>query len=73
MTTNQTTVPDADQFRPGDVWNNSRGTPHRVLRIERRVAYMVNEVSGRTYSRPWDDLGWKSGRPWVRVSCGPTK
>lgn len=61
--------PDADQFRAGDVWENSRGTRHRVLRVERRVAHLVNEKTGRTCSRAWDDLGWKSGRLWVRLSC----
>lgn len=62
--------PDADQFRAGDVWENSRGTRHRVLRVERRVAHLVSEKTGRTCNRAWDDLGWKSGRLWVRVSCG---
>lgn len=62
--------PDANQFRVGDVWENSNGVPHRVLRVESRVAHMVNEKTGRAYRRPWDDLGWKSGKPWVRVSSG---
>ncbi len=68
----QTREPDADCFRAGDVWENSRGARHKVLRIERRIAYMINEGTGRTYHRAWDDLGWKSGRLWVRVSCGVT-
>ena len=62
--------PDADELRAGDVWENSQGTRHRVLRVERRVAHLVNEKTGRTCNRAWDDLGWKSGRLWVRVSCG---
>lgn len=62
--------PPADQFRKGDVWNNSRGTPFLVQVIRQGVAHMVNLKTHRTYNRPWDDLGWKSGRPWVRVSCG---
>ena len=59
----------ADQFRAGDVWENSQGTRHRVLRVEKRVARMINERTGRTCHRGWDDLGWKTGRIWVRVSC----
>ena len=61
---------DADQFRAGDVWENSQGTRHRVLSVERLVAHLVNEKTGRTCNQPWDDLGWKSGRLWLRVSCG---
>ena len=33
---------DADCFWRGDVWHNSRGTDFRVLRVEGRVAHMVN-------------------------------
>lgn len=66
----QRAEPDPDQFRVGDVWENSRGTPHRVIRVERGIAHMVNEKTGRTHNRAWDDIGWKSGRPWVRLSCG---
>lgn len=62
--------PPADQFRQGDLWQNSRGTPHRVLRIENRVAHMINENTGRTHSRAWDDIGVHSGRPWVRLESG---
>ncbi|MFY2597286.1 hypothetical protein ACOTHJ_16025 [Achromobacter xylosoxidans] len=63
--------PPADQFRPGDVWNNSRGTPHRVDTVVRRGrAHMTNLKTMRTVNRAWDDIGWKSGKPWVRVSCG---
>lgn len=62
--------PDADQFRAGDVWENSNGTRHRVLLVERKRAHLVNEKTGRTCNRAWDDLGLKSGRLWVRVSCG---
>lgn len=65
--------PPADCFRVGDTWENSRGTRHQVLKVERGVAHMINERTQRTYNRPWDDLGWKSGRPWVRISCGFSK
>ena len=62
--------PDADCFRVGDVWQNSRGTDFRVVRVEGRVAHMVNMTSGRTHSRPWDHIGAHTGRQWVRLSCG---
>jgi hypothetical protein len=62
--------PDADQFRVGDVWENPQGTRYRVLRVERKRAHLLNEKTGRTSHRAWDDLGCKSGRLWVRVSCG---
>lgn len=62
--------PDADCFRAGDVWLNSRGTPHRVVRVVARVAHLVNEATGRTTSRPWDAIGAHSGMPWVRISSG---
>lgn len=67
---NVTPEPDANQFRKDDVWTNSAGTRHRVVKVERRVAHLVNEKSGRTANRAWDDLGWSSGRPWVRVHSG---
>jgi hypothetical protein len=62
--------PDADCFRVGDVWQNSRGTDFRVVRVEGRIAYMVNMTSGRTHSRPWGHIGAHTGRQWVRLSCG---
>lgn len=62
--------PDADCFRPGDVWLNSRGTEFRVTRVQARTAHMVNTATGRTHARPWDAIGAHSGRPWTRVSCG---
>ncbi|VVE18454.1 MULTISPECIES: hypothetical protein [Pandoraea] len=64
--------PDAAQFRVGDVWENSRGVRHRVVRVEKRVAHLVNEKTGRTANRAWDDTGWKSGRIWARVESAPT-
>lgn len=60
----------ADQFRQGDLWQNSRGTRHRVLYVRDRVAHMVNQQTGRTHSRAWDDIGIHSGRPWVRIELG---
>lgn len=65
-----TNEPDADCFRAGDVWLNSRGTQHRVIRVVARVAHLVNEATGRTTSRPWDAIGAHTGAPWVRVSSG---
>lgn len=62
--------PDADCFRPGDVWQNSAGNPFRVSRIERGTAHLVALKTGRTHSRPWDAIGAHTGRPWVRLSCG---
>lgn len=62
--------PDADQFRVGDIWLNSRGARHRVLRVEGRIAHLVNEATGRTVAKPWDGIGAHTGRPWVRESCG---
>lgn len=62
--------PDADCFRGGDVWQSPSGVSHRVTRVERGVAYLANEASGRTTSRPWDAIGAHSGRSWVRLSCG---
>jgi hypothetical protein len=60
-----------DQLRVGDVWTNSQGTPHQVLRIEKGVAHLVNEKTGRTCNRAFDNLGSKPGRRWTRISCGP--
>ena len=62
--------PDADSFRVGDVWQNSAGSTFKVLRVERRVAHMVNERTGRTHSRAWDAIGAHTGRPWVRLEWG---
>ncbi len=62
--------PEADRFREGDVWLNSQGTSHRVLRVQGRVAHLFNERTQRTVSKPWDGVGAHTGRPWVRVSCG---
>ena len=62
--------PDANCFRKGDVWQNSIGTRQRIVRVEAGVAHMVNERTGRTGARKWDDIGAHSGRPWVRLSCG---
>lgn len=65
--------PPADQFRAGDVWHNSQGTPHRVDSVVKRGrAHLTNLKTMRTANRDWDDLGWKSGKPWVRISCGAT-
>ena len=62
--------PDADQFRKGDMWANSRGTEFQVMRIDGRVAHLVSMSTGRTHARGWDAIGAHSGRPWVRLSCG---
>lgn len=65
---------EADQFRVGDVWTSPRGIRYTVIRISReksgRVAHMVNEKTQRTTNRAYDDLGWKTGQVWVRVSSG---
>lgn len=63
--------PDADRFRVDDVWENSRGTPHRVVSVKMGgKAKLQNLRTGNFVTRAWDDLGWKAGRPWIRVSCG---
>ena len=62
--------PPAECFRVGDVRQNSRGTPHRVTHVDGGIAYMINEKTGRTYHRGRSDLGWRSGKIWVRLSCG---
>lgn len=69
----ETTEPDADCFRVGDVWENSLGTPHRVVRVEKGIAHMVNEKTGRTANRAWDDIGAHSGRCWVRITSGSAR
>jgi hypothetical protein len=64
-------VPDADQFRAGDVWESPRGTRYTVIRVTMRVAHMVNETTHRTDHRAYDALGWATTvRPWVRISSG---
>lgn len=62
--------PDADQFRQGDVWQNSVGTAFTVEHVGNGVALLVNEKTGRTHRREWDAIGAHGGRPWVRLSCG---
>lgn len=62
--------PDATHFRVGDVWLNSRGTPHKVFEVWGRVASMVNMKTGRTHSRAWDAIGAHTNRPWIRESWG---
>lgn len=59
---------ETDQFRAGDVWESPRGVRHSVIRVSASgVAYMINENTQRTALRAWDDLGWGTDRPWVRV------
>jgi hypothetical protein len=62
--------PDADQFRVGDVWENSIGTRFTVEHVGGGMAFLVNLKTGRTHRRAWDAIGAHTGRPWVRVSCG---
>jgi hypothetical protein len=62
--------PDADQFRAGDVWENSIGTRFLVKQIRGGAAVLVNQKTGCTVHRAWDGIGAHTGRPWVRVSCG---
>jgi len=61
--------PDADQFRKGDVWENSIGNRFFVTHVGGKVAFLVSEKTRRTANRPWDAIGANTGRPWVRVSC----
>lgn len=63
---------DADCFRKGDVWKNSIGTVFTVEHVRNGIALLVNTKTGRTHCRDWDAIGAHSGRPWVRLSCGPT-
>lgn len=63
-------APDADQFRAGDIWENSRGTRHRVMLVDAGIAYLVNEKTRCTCKRKRFDIGWDTGRPWVRVLSG---
>ena len=65
--------PDADCFRPGDVWQNSRGHQYRVVRIAGGVARLVSLRTGDSLTRLWDQIGAHTGTPWVRVSCGASK
>lgn len=55
-----------DRYRTDDLWHNSRGTPHKVLRVERGIAHFVNLKNSRTACRAADDVG----NGWVRVSSG---
>lgn len=62
--------PEPDQFRADDVWENSRGTPHRVLTVKNGKARLLNLRTGKAISKECGDLGWRAGKPWVRLSCG---
>ena len=63
--------PPEDQFRAGDIWLNSRGTPHRVLSVAGGVARLVNELNMKTITKAWDATGTRK-QPWIRLSCGKT-
>lgn len=61
--------PDADSFRPGEVWETPRGTLYRVEECRRggkAVLRVGKSGGGRKVVRDWDAV-----IGWVRVSCPP--